>query len=150
MTGKKERGKLLLAVLLAAGGVLLLLFGGKLSGVGQSRGQTEPTSPETAEEYRRELELTAASLCASVDGVETARVSVTLDGGIRLLYAQNGTAYVLSGGEALFLGYEFPSVTGCAVVYTGRTGDGTDLALTRLLSSYLALPASKISVCGAS
>ena len=122
-------------------------------GTGKS---TEPEKDESydlvlANTYKAELERISASMCTQIHGVETARVNITFDGGMTSVYAKNsegsmGGTYFSSGGDPLFLKYEYPKVVGCVVVCTGSIGADTELELTKMMSAYLGISSSKIFV----
>lgn len=104
-----------------------------------------------ADEYKRELERVSASMCSSIEGVESARVSITLDGSVSCVYAKNtegsyGGTYFQSGGDALFLKYTYPQIIGCAVVVKGRKSTDYKLEITNMMSAYLGISANKIYV----
>lgn len=102
-------------------------------------------------EYKTELERTTAYMCSSIVGVETATVNITLDGSMSCIYAKNsegsyGGTYFSSGGEPLFLKYDYPEIVGCAVICSGNVTDKTQLELTKMLSAYLGISSNKIYV----
>ncbi|MBQ2863545.1 MAG: hypothetical protein IJE84_05145 [Clostridia bacterium] len=101
--------------------------------------------------YKAELERTASSMCASLPGIESARVNITFDSTMGMVYAKNsegsyGGTYFSSGGDPLFLKYEFPQILGCAVICTGSGTGDTSLEITRMLSAYLGISTNKIYV----
>ena len=128
-------------------GVVLLLAGN----------QEKPDTQENndgialASAYKDELERTASSMCASLKGIDTAQVNITLEGGMTYVYAKNsegsyGGTYFSSGGDPLFLKYDYPKIVGCAVVCSGVINSESKLELTRMMSAYLGIPTSKIYV----
>jgi len=104
-----------------------------------------------SQNYKSELERTAASMCAQIKGVDTVQVNITLDGGMSYVYAKNtegsfGGTYFSSNGDPLFLRYEYPEIIGCAVVCTGAVNSDVKLELTKMLSAYLGVSSAKIYV----
>lgn len=128
-------------------GLILLLFGKKDS----TAEQTDNSGIVTAEEYRAELERICAFMCSSLEGVESANVNITLDGGMRCVYAKNsegsfGGTYFSSGGEPLFLKYDYPEIKGCAVMCSGSVNSQTKLELTAMLCAYLGIKSNMIYI----
>ena len=135
----------ILAAAVMAGFVLLFVGGGEKAET------TDDAGMSLAAEYKSELERTASSMCASINGVESARVNITLEGGMSYVYAKNsegsyGGTYFSSGGDPLFLKYDYPKIVGCAVVYSGAVTSDVKLELTKMMSAYLGISSSKIYV----
>lgn len=120
---------------------------------------TDQTKQEDADDrgitlsqsYKSELERTAASMCAQIKGVDSVQVNITLDGGMSYVYAKNtegsyGGTYFSSGGDPLFLKYEYPKIIGCAVVCSGSINSDIKLELTQMMSAYLGISSTKIYV----
>ena len=144
---KNLKGKGLL-LLLAALGILLLVFGG---GIESSDKSTLPDIGEQTEAYRASLEKELTALCERVTGVGEVRLMLTLGGSEKAVYAQdsnqNGTSdYVVSGGEGLLLYREYPAVTGVAVVCTGGADPTVQRELTDLLSALLGIGINRIAI----
>ena len=115
MQGNKKDGMkytVLLIFLLLCGGIIFLFVGGN-----KDEDQKEYSGGlDLAIQYKSELERTASSMCAQLPGVDAAQVNLTFDGGVSYVYAKNsegsfGGTYFSSGGDPLFLKYEYPSVT---------------------------------------
>ncbi len=143
---KNLKGKGLLLIL-AALGILLLVFGG-MDTTGQ---KTLPDVGEQTEAYRATLEKELTALCKQVEGVGEVRLMVTLSGSEKAVYAQdskqNGTTdYVVSSGEGLLLYREYPAVLGVAVVCTGGGSPTVERELTDLLTALLGIGANRISI----
>ena len=143
-----KRGWLLSVGICVILGILMLTYGN--SDDDQYRNNDE-TGIILADEYRSELERICAFMCSSMEGVETAHVNITLDGGMRCIYAKNsegsyGGTYFSSGGEPLFLKYNYPEIMGCAVMCSGTITDQRKLELTEMLCAYLGISSNKIYI----
>ncbi|MEE1356292.1 MAG: hypothetical protein UHG68_01865 [Clostridia bacterium] len=146
-SGILAKKNLLIVIAAVALGVLLLFFGSSDTEVSSG----EDNTITLASEYRAELERTAASMCASIKGVESAQVNITLEGGMAYVYAKNsegsyGGTYFSSGGDPLLLQYDYPQIIGCAVVCSGAVSTQTKLEITQMMSAYLGISTSKIYV----
>ena len=132
---------------------LVIIFGIVMlvvSGDGESDKKDE-SGLDLASEYRSEIERIASSMCSSIKGVESARVNITLEGGMSYVYAKNsegsyGGTYFSSGGDPLFLKYDYPKIVGCAVVYSGVETSDVKLELINMMSAYLGISSTKIYV----
>lgn len=145
---KNLKGKGFLLIL-AALGVILLLFGGGVGKTGESAAL--PSISEETEAYRASLETELTALCEKVAGVGKVTLMLTLDGSERAVYAQdskqNGTQdYVISSGEGLLLYKQYPAVSGVAVVCTGGGNPTVQRELTAMLSALLGIGTNRISV----
>ena len=127
-------------------GILLILF----SGSGTKK--AEKVSAADAEAYRKSLCAEIETLCERTAGVGDATVLLTLEMGECAVYEKNlsssGESVALSGGEALLIGYAYPTVSGVAVVCDGGSSESVRAELTLLLSRALALPSTKIYISG--
>lgn len=120
-------------------------------GDNEKQDNTSDPGMALAAEYKSEIERTASSMCSSINGVDSARVNITLEGGMSYVYAKNsegsyGGTYFSSGGDPLFLKYDYPKIVGCAVVYSGSLTSDVKLELTKMMSAYLGISSSKIYV----
>ena len=134
-------------ILMAAAGILLLLFGG------MKNTDQEEESYQDVGFYTEYLEGRIAALCNSVEGVENAAVFLTLDCSSEYIYSQDGASDFLilsgSGGEeAVLLQEIYPKVRGIAVVCTGGDLPRVRETLTELLAAALDLPAHRIRIAG--
>ena len=159
----KKSGKLAIAVMGIALGVILLLFGNR---VGKETDDATPDAPpggtvtRTTEEYRADLEARMESICAQVAGVGAVDVIVTLEGGFEYVYAYDvkttvggeSTSYITVGsGENESLVYiteRAPAVTGIGVVCTGGMDANVRREVTALLSAAFGVGSNKIYVTG--
>ena len=142
-----KRNLVVMTIVCVTVGLVLLLFGKNESNVTN----TDSSGIVTAEEYRAELERICAFMCSSLEGIETANVNITLDGGMRCVYAKNsegsfGGTYFSSGGEPLFLKYDYPEIKGCAVMCSGSVNSQTRLELTDMLCAYLGIKSNMIYI----
>ena len=129
-------------------GVILMTIGGTGNA---TKAEVEDTGIVLANNYRCELERICAFMCSSTEGVESANVNITLDGGMKCVYAKNsegsyGGTYFSSGGEPLFLKYDYPEIKGCAVMCSGALTDQKKLELTQMLCAYLGISSNKIYI----
>lgn len=153
------RGIILLLALGGALGILLLILG---SAGGET---TDGTAKEAAllsaqdpEAYARTLEHRIEELCADVTGAGRVRVTVTLKGGYRAVYAtdaksssagvQSSTVLVGSGAseEAILISYENPEISGVGIVCEGGASDAVRQHIISLVSATLNIGTNKIYV----
>ncbi len=141
--------KRLTAMLLAVGGVILIListlFGG--SEVAKTEEYTDVGF------YTDYLEERIRALCMSIEGIDEAVVFLTLDCSSEYIYQGDGASdfLILSGGdgeEAVKLCEIYPRVRGIAVVCTGGELPRIKETVTELLSAALGLSSNKIKVAG--
>ena len=128
-------------------GIVLLLYGG------HSDGKTANVVGESyfdeAEEYRVSLEARLEELCASVAGVSSPDVFITLDSGEVSEYAANGSGqYVLSGGDGLLVSRKMPRICGVAVVCYGGERIEVKRELSELISAALNIGTHRIHISG--
>ncbi len=129
-------------------GVIMLSLGNAKD---KTTADTDDEGISVANSYRSELERICAFMCSSMEGVESANVNITLDGGMRCVYAKNsegsyGGTYFSSGGEPLFLKYDYPEIKGCAVMCSGVLTEQRRLELTEMLCAYLGISSNKIYI----
>lgn len=142
-------------LLLAALGVILLLFGGRISAK-EVPTQDTPYSPTEDELvlYREHIEERIQSLCQSVAGVGKVQVAVTLSGGYEAVYAteikDGNEEYVILGSgssaSALLLSKETPSVIGVGIVCNGGADVRVKSELTALVSAAFDVPTNRIYI----
>ena len=138
------KGKWGILFLLALG--LLLLFYGGRSEDGAAQ-VTEGDYFETAEEYRVALEARLETLCASVSGVSSPEVFITLESGEVSEYAANGTGQVVvSGGDGLLVSRKLPRIAGVAVVCKGGERVSVRSELTSLIAAALNIGTNRIHI----
>ena len=142
------RGKGLL-LLLAALGILLLLFGG----MGTAEEETAVSSSDLiaeAEAYRLTLEKELEELCSSVRGVGQIDILLTLDGSSYAVYAKNGAgadaSYTAVGGECVLLSREYPAVRGVAAVCDGGKDPAVRAELASLIAAALNIGTNRIYI----
>ena len=128
-------------------GIFLLLYGGR------SEEKVQSTVGENyfqeAEEYRVALEMRLESLCASVSGVSSPDVFITLDSGEVSEYAANGSGQVVvSGGDGLLVSRKMPRISGVAVVCYGGEQVSVKRELTELIAAALNIGTNRIHVSG--
>ena len=86
--GKKN---LIIAAAIAAG-IALIIAGGVLSSKENSGGDDGKSAIAGKLEYELQLERRIEELCLSLDGTDSAKALVTLDGGTEEIYASNSRA----------------------------------------------------------
>lgn len=134
-----------LVLILALLGIVLLIFGSRLSATGQSGQESADTG---VEEYRAALREEIRGLCESVGGVGRVRaVMVVLGSGERSVYAQNADgSYIVSGGNGLLLRRDSPDIAGIGVVCDGGGNAAVCAELISLLSATLGIPSNHIHI----
>lgn len=106
-----------------------------------------------------QLERRIEELCLSLDGIDSAKALVTLDGGTEEIYASNSRAKTddrsgensveyPSSSDALRLGEKYPEIRGVAVVVSGGESAQVRKNVTELLSSSLGISSNRIAVGG--
>ena len=144
---QNKRNKIFVLFIVLLLGVILLIAG-KNEG---NDANVADGGVTLATQYKAELERTAASMCTSFVGIDGAQVNITFDGTMSCVYAKNsegsyGGTYFSSGGEPLFLKYDYPDIVGCVVICTGTERSDVKLELTQMLSSYLGISTNKIYI----
>ena len=145
--GSLSRKTITLLIIAMLAGIVILIIGSDKT----EEKNSDDRGITLSQSYQSELERTAASMCAQIKGVDTVQVNITLDGGMSYVYAKNtegsyGGTYFSTGGDPLFLKYEYPKIIGCAVVCTGSIDSETKLELTRMMSAYLGISSAKIYI----
>ena len=148
---------ILLLILGLGLGVLLLILGGQGEKKESRSASAEETAPDP-EAYAQALEERIETLCSSVKGAGQVRVTVTLKGGYRTVYATDGrtssagvqssTVLVGSGAseEAIFVCYENPEIAGVGIVCQGGDNDGVRRQIVSLVAATLDIGTNKIFV----
>lgn len=140
---KGKWGILLFGIL----GIFLLLYGGRADD--KTVNVSGQNYFEEAEAYRVSLEVRLEELCASVSGVSSPDVFVTLDSGEVSEYAANGSGqYVVSGGDGLLVSRKMPRICGVAVVCFGGEQVSVKKELTELISAALNIGSNRIHISG--
>ncbi len=159
----KKSGKLAVAVMAVAVGVVLLLVGNRQSDpIADPTPNTPPAGVEahSAEDYRLALERRVAAICAEVAGAGSTGVVVTLEGGYEYVYAYDKKTTV--GGESqtyitvgsgsdeslVYITERAPAISGIGVVCEGGLDPVVKREITALLSAAFGVPANKIYVTG--
>ena len=157
----KKSGRLSVAIIGIAVGVILLLIGNHAVDKKEKDDNALPLEGQrtlSMEEYREALEARMAFICAQVAGVGEVNVIVSLEGGYEYVYAYDekytasgqSTSYIIIGsgsGESLvYLTERVPTITGIGVVCTGGRDTGVRCEVTSLLSAAFGVGANKIYV----
>ena len=148
--------RLLPLLLLAALGVLLLLFGA--SGITKNETGTEAESAtDDLQAYQKQLEERIRQLCKSVDGVGDVTVVVSLEGGFTSVYAteyhDGNESYVIVGSgssaKPLLLSRETPQIAGVGIVCKGSADPSIRHELTVLISAAFHISSNRIYITAA-
>ena len=153
--GKKNR---IIAAAIAAG-IALIIAVGVLSSKENSGVDDGKSAIAGKLEYELQLERRIEELCLSLDGIDSAKALVTLDGGTEEIYASNSRAKTddrsgensveyPSSSDALRLGEKYPEIRGVAVVVSGGESAQVRKNVTELLSSSLGISSNRIAVGG--
>lgn len=155
----RGKGMILLMALGGALGIFLLLLGSARSDrADETVKEVSTISSQDPEAYARTLERRIEELCADVTGVGRVRVTVTLKGGYRAVYAtdakssssgaQSSTVLVGSGAseEAILISYENPEISGVGIVCEGGASDAVRMRVISLVSATLNIGTNKIYV----
>lgn len=142
----------------AIAGVALLFLGNRESASGaDTQASVYDLSRDEIIIYQTYLEERVEKLCASVNGVGSVSVIVTLEGGFSSEYAveykDGNEKYVTVGSgssqNGLFLKRNAPQIVGVGVVCHGGMNPSVQKELTSLLSAALNLPSNRIYVTAA-
>ncbi len=152
----KNNKKLVILILCFVIGVVLLLFGSKDK---TKNGNTEVSADKNSEIHYSELiEKKLETFLKTVDGIESVKVFVTVDGGTELEYAGIGkgneyaSSYlVIDKGneeEAAVVREIYPSIRGVAISCTGGNDGTVKKEITALIGAALGISTNKIMVTG--
>ncbi len=159
----KKSGKLAIALVAIALGVILLLHGNRVGKKDDEAGSDAlpgGTVTRTTEEYRADLEARMESICAQVAGVGAVEVIVTLEGGFEYVYAYDvkstvggeSTSYITIGSgdneSLVYITERAPAITGIGVVCSGGMDSAVRREVTSLLSAAFGVGSNKIYVTG--
>jgi hypothetical protein len=143
---KKTPQKLVVALLLAAG-ALMLLLGVK----GENASASATDTPDDLQAYCAYLEKRAEALAESVYGVSDVKVVVTLEGGAKKVYAvdADGKYLVLGSGSSAHLAElctDSPRIAGIGITCRGGENEAVCNELTALLSAAFGIGMNKIYI----
>lgn len=119
------RHKYVMAALIALGAVLIA------AGLISSK---DGSSGDALTKYERSLEERVEQMCLCVEGIEKARVLVTVDADV----GENASRY--------YAEQRAPAVRGVAAVVTGGADPAVRRTVTELIASSLGIPTSRVSV----
>lgn len=154
MKSEKKNNAVIFAILGAAAGILLLLWGS--FGGGEEKTALSDTDEISA--YSAYLEEQATRLCESVKGVSDVTVTLTLSGGFEQVYAADRTVngstqsieHVKLGGgvgaELCAVSVSAPEVIGIGVTCKGGKSELVRAELTALLSAAFGVGSNKIYI----
>ncbi len=156
----EPQGRRKVFVLLAVLGVALVLLSGNMGDSGKSSGET--TTAQDYETYVADLEERLRKTVASMDGVGSCKVMITLEKSGENVYATNSESkrdadsgsnkedYVLydrdSSESPLLLSAYLPNVQGVAVVCAGGDDPAVREKITTTVASLFGIPTNRISV----
>ena len=169
VSAMKKSGKLWIALIGVALGVLLLMFGGDLAEIfdrdSDTNDATDPTTNQdrmSMESYRQAIEERVVWICAKVEGAGQVYAVVNLSGGFEYVYASDiksttggvSSEYIVIGsgdGErVVYLSERVPDILGIGVVCTGGSDPTVQKEVTALLSAAFGVGSNKIYVTGGS
>ena len=157
-TSQQSAGKrrLLPLILLAALGVLLIVFGA--SDITKPKNETESESvADDLQVYQAQLEERIKQLCKPVDGVGDVTVVVSLEGDFTSVYAteyhDGNESYVIVGSgssaKPLLLSRETPQIAGVGIVCKGGADPSIRHELTVLISAAFHISSNRIYITAA-
>ena len=154
------QGQRKVCILQAVLGIALVLLSG--NGTAGSKSKSETTTARDYDAYVADLEGRLQKTVASMDGVGTCKVMITLEKSDENVYATNSESkrdadsgsskedYVLydqdSGESPLLLSAYLPNVQGVAVVCTGGDDPAVREKITTTVASLFGIPTNRISV----
>jgi hypothetical protein len=140
---KKYKSKLLIIGLLFLGVCLILLSSFKFS--------SQNNDNSISKLYTNELEDKIENFLKSVNGINEAKVILTLDTSNENVYAQNssGLDYILTNdGKPVTVTEIYPTVRGVAIACTGGDRDDVKIKITELIGAYLGISSNRIKTVG--
>ncbi len=144
LTEKKR--EVLIAALMCLGAFLILI-----SGINPTS-KNDTNNYIDAEFYTDHLEEKIAEICKSINGIDDAKILLTLDCSSEYVYGDSSSDYIIlkndGNEEAVMLREIYPRVRGIAVVCTGGDLPRIQETVISLLSAAIGIPSSKIMVAG--
>ena len=101
--------------------------------------------------YTEALEDKIEDFLKNVDGINEAKVILTLDTSNESVYAQSssGLDYILtSDGKPISVTEIYPTVRGVAIACTGGERDDIKIKVTELIGAYLGISSNRIKIVG--
>ena len=150
---KAPQGQRKVFILLAVLGIALVLLSG--NGTAGSKSKSETTTARDYDAYVADLEGRLQKTVASMDGVGTCKVMITLEKSDENVYATNseskrdadsGSSKEDCGESPLLLSAYLPNVQGVAVVCTGGDDPAVREKITTTVASLFGIPTNRISV----
>lgn len=143
---KAPQGQRKVFILLAVLGIALVLLSG--NGTAGSKSKSETTTARDYDAYVADLEGRLQKTVASMDGVGTCKVMITLEKSDENVYATNSESKrdADSGESPLLLSAYLPNVQGVAVVCTGGDDPAVREKITTTVASLFGIPTNRISV----
>ena len=139
---KKYKNKIIISSLVIIGIALILLSSFDFS-------KKKNDSLQTL--YTEALEDKIEDFLKNVDGINEAKVILTLDTSNESVYAQSssGLDYILtSDGKPISVTEIYPTVRGVAIACTGGERDDIKIKVTELISAYLGISSNRIKIVG--
>lgn len=139
---KKYKNKIIISSLVIIGIALILLSSFDFS-------KKEDDSLPTL--YTEALESKIEDFLKNVEGINEAKVILTLDTSNESVYAQSssGLDYILtSDGKPISVTEIYPTVRGVAIACTGGERDEIKIKVTELIGAYLGVSSNRIKIVG--
>ena len=136
---KKHKNKIIISSLVVLGILLIAIGSFDLP-------NKKDNSPNL---YTQALEEKIEIFLKNVDGINEAKVILTLDTSNENVYAQNsnGLDYILTNdGKPISITEIYPTVRGVAVACTGGDRDDIKIKVTELISAYLGISSNRIKI----
>lgn len=157
--GKGTRQGLVLLLLVAAVGVLLLVFGDSLGNKAKGTEDAQNSADQyDANEYAVMLETRIRELCGEIEGAGNVTVFVSLKGGYRAVFAMDSQStssgykseIVMSGSgsdkSAVITAYQNPEIAGVGIVCDGGDSAYVRGQIISLVAATLDVSSNKIFV----
>ena len=139
---KKYKNKIIISSLVIIGIALILLSSFDFS---KKKNDSLPTL------YTEALEDKIEDFLKNIDGINEAKVILTLDTSNESVYAQSssGLDYILtSDGKPISVTEIYPTVRGVAIACTGGERDDIKIKVTELIGAYLGISSNRIKIVG--
>ena len=143
----KSKKSYIFVAILAVLGILFLVIGSICTKESQ-----ETNYNIDYKSYTSELEKKLENFLLSIDGINKAKVIITLENSSEQVYAQNQTTYDFltitseNGESPVYITEIYPIVRGVAISCTNGGNDEVKMKINKLISAYLGISSNRIEI----
>lgn len=157
----KKNGALWIVIFAFAAGIIMLIIGAnfKSDDKGNDISDSYAYDEKSFEAYKNELEQNIYGICKKVSGGMEAHILLDFKTSGEIIYAKNSNVssdgdrrdeYVIvgsgTGAQALYLGQNFPELSGIGVVFSSSASQRIKDEISSLLAAAYGLPLTRIYV----